>query len=318
MLVSIIIPTFKRHDLLLRTLTAVCLQHFPMDEYEVVVADDAVCDETRDLVSAMSDSSRCALRYVPVLGNHGPAAARNCGWREARGEILAFTDDDCIPDTLWLANGIRGLQQDESQDAVWGKLIAPEGTSSVYEKDKPLRAEAIFATANCFVKREAMAIVGGFDEQFRVAWREDTDLYFRLLEYRMRVEHVPSAIVVHLERPARWGASLWQQARSQFDVLLYRKHPRLYRQHIPPFPFLYVAIVTCCLGAVVAYVLGLADVSLLFGVLWLGLTMRFAYQRLKGTSFQFSSLLEMLVTSIAIPWLAIFYRVVGWCRLTLT
>lgn len=316
MIASIIIPTYRRHDLLLRALTAACLQEFPSDEYEIVVADDAACDQTRKLVESLAASSRCALRYVPVVAKHGPAAARNCGWREARGEILAFTDDDCIPDPLWLANGVRALRKSDALDAVWGKLVMPLPSKPTdYELDSSGLAQAVFVTANCFVKRQAMAIVGGFDEQFRLAWREDTDLYFRLLKQGMQIEQVPAAIVVQPIRPAHWGVSLAQQAKSQFDVLLYRKHPQLYRQHIPPFPFLYVAIVACGLGAVAASLLGAADVSLLLGVLWVALTVRFACKRLVGTSHQPGHLLEMLLTSIAIPWLAIYYRAVGWCCL---
>ncbi len=257
MIASIVIPTYRRHDLLTRALTAACLQTFPADEYEVVVADDAASEETRQLVTAISESSSCAVRYVPVLGRHGPAAARNCGWREARGEILAFTDDDCIPDPQWLATGVRRLRQDDSADAAWGKLIMPVSQPPTdYERDSSGLAQAVFVTANCFVKRSAMAIVGGFDERFPLAWREDTDLYFRLLKHEMNIVHEPQAVVVHPVRPARWGVSLMQQAKSQFDVLLYRKHPDLYRQHIPPFPLLYVAIVVCGLGALLLGLMG--------------------------------------------------------------
>ncbi len=330
MIASIIIPTFKRHDLLLRALAAACQQLFPADEYEVVVADDAECPATRQLVESMAASSKCELRYVPVLHRHGPAAARNCGWREARGDILAFTDDDCIPDPLWLASGVRALlgaasfTEDESRtsdeasavkevQAAWGKLVMPiPSTPTDYERDSSGLANATFVTANCFVKREALAIVGGFDEQFRLAWREDTDLYFRLLEHGMYVRHVPQAIVVHPVRPARWGVSLFQQAKSQFDVLLYRKHPQLYRNHIPPFPFLYVLIVGSSIVSLIAYLLGAYDTASLLAAAWIGLTARFAWKRLRGTSHSISHLLEMLVTSIAIPWLAIFYRIMGY------
>lgn len=310
-----------RDDWLLRTLTSVCLQDYPPDRYEVVVADDAACDQTRELVESLAESSRCAVRYVPVLGNHGPAAARNCGWREAHGEIIAFTNDDCIADPLWLTCGIRALQSDAELAAVWGPVVNSLSTrnpltdSTDWEND-------LFATANCFVRRRALAVAGGFDEQFSVAGREDADLYFRLLECTMKVKHDCTGIVVHMAQPEPWFDSLRHQAKRQFDVRLYRKHPRLYRQHIAPFPILYVAIVACALATIFASLLGASDSALLAGVLWASLTTRFAYKQLMRKSEDIdhhflSRLLETMVTSIAIPWLAIFYRLVGWYRVRL-
>src|SRR5688572_20611263 len=101
MRVSVVVPTYRRPDLLARCLGALLRQSWPPADYEVIVADDAAEEATRRLVESL-DTSGLRLQYVPVLGRHGPAAARNVGWRAARGEIIAFTDDDCIPDSGWL------------------------------------------------------------------------------------------------------------------------------------------------------------------------------------------------------------------------
>ncbi|MEO7001913.1 MAG: glycosyltransferase family 2 protein [Ktedonobacterales bacterium] len=71
-------------------------------------------------------------------------------------------------------------------------------------------AHAEFVTANCFYRRDALAEVGGFDECFEVAWREDSDLNFRLLQLGVRLIHVDTAVVTHPVRPAQWGISLLQ------------------------------------------------------------------------------------------------------------
>src|SRR5205814_91015 len=78
----------------------------------VIVADDAACDETRRQVArwAARTCPAPAVRYVPVAGcAHGPAAARNRGWRAAAGEIVAFTDDDCVPAPGWLRAGLEAF-----------------------------------------------------------------------------------------------------------------------------------------------------------------------------------------------------------------
>src|SRR5438477_11032040 len=102
--ISVVVPTYKRPHLLERCLNALVAQDFPRDQYEIIVADDAGGDGATARVVA----KRCAVgnapsaRYVRVVGRHGPAAARNQGWRAARGRVVAFTDDDCFANSDWL------------------------------------------------------------------------------------------------------------------------------------------------------------------------------------------------------------------------
>ncbi len=103
--VSVVVPTFRRADLLDRCLSALTAQDCDAASYEVIVADDAADDDTRRQVEEWAGSAPCAVRYVAVTGPHGPAAARNAGWRAARGEVVAFTDDDCVPDPGWVRAG---------------------------------------------------------------------------------------------------------------------------------------------------------------------------------------------------------------------
>ena len=85
---SIVVPTFRRPESLGRCLAALCAQDFDPAAYEVIVVDDAASDEARRVVTCYAERVALrglALRYVPVTGTHGPAAARNAGWRAARG-----------------------------------------------------------------------------------------------------------------------------------------------------------------------------------------------------------------------------------------
>src|SRR6478672_11466900 len=121
MQVSVIIPTYRRPELLARCLTALSRQRFPPNEFEVIVAAD---DATRRQLEALACGDFQPF-YLPVVGTaHGPAAARNTGWRIARGTIIAFTDDDCIPDSGWLAAGIEPFA-DLAVVAVTGQTIVP-------------------------------------------------------------------------------------------------------------------------------------------------------------------------------------------------
>ncbi len=314
---SIVIPTYKRHDLLRRCLEAACRQQWQGDAYEVIIADDSASAATRQFVEGfaqeLSSDPACVVRYVAVEHARGPAAARNAGWHAARGEVIAFTDDDCIPSPTWLSAGTGYLREHVGLAAAWGKLVMPLGNSPTdYERDAAGLASSVFVTANCFVRRHALSEVHGFDELFRVAWREDTDLYFTLIEHGFEIGHVGNALVTHPIRPARWGVSIQQQRKSRFDMLLYLKHPELYRRFVAPFPAFYVLICGTGLLGLLAGMIDQWRLCVVSVAISLAICFWFAVRRLRGTRRSISHIVEMLVTSLIIPWLAVYNRVIGY------
>lgn len=314
LLVSVVVPTYRRPALLKRCLDALLAQTLHPSLYEIVVADDAPEDAVRELVEGEAMRARCALRYVAVRDTQGAAGARNAGWRAAQGEIVAFTDDDTVPDRNWLLAGLRALAAGAS--AVTGRVEMPLPEHPTdYEKDAAGLTRAEFVTANCFVRREVLERIGGFDERFTSAWREDSDLHFRLLEAGCRIEHAPDALVVHPVREAGFGVSLAQQRKVVFDALLYRKHPRLYRQRIrrvPPIGY-YVAAASL-LAATIAAALGHPRAALAALVPWLLVTLQLTLARLRGTTHSPRHVAEMAITSATIPLASVFWRSVGSIR----
>src|SRR6478736_1239460 len=123
MLVSIVVPTYRRPELLAQCLGALARQRFIAEEFEIIVADDAANEGTRRQIESL-DVTPHRVHYIPVTGRHGPAAARNAGWQKALGEIIAFTDDDCIPDSGWLAAGVAPFVE-PAVVAVTGQTIVP-------------------------------------------------------------------------------------------------------------------------------------------------------------------------------------------------
>jgi GT2 family glycosyltransferase len=308
---SVVVPTYSRPDLLRRCLAALAAQDLGPAAYEVIVADDDAGPDTRALVEEQARRGPVRLRYVPVTGPHGPAAARNAGWRCAEGEIIAFTDDDCVPDPGWLSAGLDVFT--EGVSGAWGRIVMPLPPAPTdYEKNESGLEIAEGATANCFYRREALEEAGGFDERFPAAWREDSDLFFTLLEQGRTLVRAPKAVVVHPVRPAPWGVSLRQQRKSQFNALLYKKHPRLYRERIPAgSPGHYYAIVAALLAMPVCVAAGHPAWALVPAVVWLVLTARFCARRLRGTSHALGHVAEMVVTSALIPPLSVFWRLWG-------
>ncbi len=313
-LASVVVPSYNRPEFLERCLGALAAQSYPAADFEIVVADDAASERTRQQAAAWAAWRQAhgpRIHYLPVAKTKGPAAARNAGWRAARGEIIAFTDDDCIPDAGWLAAGIRAIEAGAS--GVAGRVVMPlPAVPTDYERDAAGLATAEFVTANGFFRRSALEAVGGFDERFAAAWREDSDLWFTLLEHGEPLTSAPDAVVLHPVRPARWGISLTQQRKSLYNALLYKKHPALYRARVQAHPpARYYAVV----GSLVVLLTSLAvkrrQLATLSAIIWILLTGQFSARRLRGTSRRPSHIAEMIVTSAAIPPLAVFWRLRG-------
>jgi cellulose synthase/poly-beta-1,6-N-acetylglucosamine synthase-like glycosyltransferase len=311
--VSVIVPTCGRTALLRRCLEALARQDFDKSGYEVLVADDAGSPDTRLLVGG-SAWEGMQVRYVPIRGRHGPAAARNAGLRVSRGEIIAFTDDDCIPHPGWLRAGTAAFV--DGIAGVSGRIIVPLGERPTdYEANAARLAHSRFVTANCFYRRPALLKAGGFDEDFRIPWREDSDLYFRLVRAGSRLALAPEAVVTHPVRPAPWGVSIGQQRKSMFNALLYKKHPKLCREMLRPVvPWHYYGMVAALILGVVMAFLGMKIVAALSLAAWLGGTAAFCMYRLRHASRAPRHVLEMAVTSLVIPPLCIFWRLVGAVR----
>jgi len=314
--VSVIVPTCRRPDLLARCLRALLAQDFPADAYEIIVCDDAASIGTQRQVQALAARQRGGPRvsYLAVRGTRGPAAARNLGWRQAQGDIIAFTDDDTIARPDWLAQGVLALQP--GVHAVAGRTEMPiPAVPTDYERDAAGLTRAEFITANCFVRRTALEEVGGFDSRYTMAWREDSDLFFALLERGMQVVRAPQARVLHPVRPAPFAAGLRMQKKVMYDVLLYRKYPGLYRARVRPRPpWFYLAVALSLAAALAAALAGRWTAAAMLAGVWLALTAWFFARRLAGVSHAPRHVAELALTSAAIPVLSIAWRVVGVVR----
>ena len=315
-LISVVIPTCRRPDLLCRCLSALMHQTLDRNAFEVIVVDDGHGDDAQEVVDAFrARADAPVLRYIRPRQGKGPAVARNVGWRAGYGRIIAFTDDDTVPDPDWLVQGERALVP--GLVAVCGRVCLPhtdggEGTPGDRERMRRSLETAEFVTANAFVRRSALLAVGGFDERFRRAWREDSDLQFRLLRDAGPVGRSTDAVVLHPVRPERWDSCLRRQKNAFFDALLYKKHPQLYRERIlrsPPWDHYGIVALTLAAPALLAAdVAGSAVVSLalaLVGVL------RLAARRLRGTARTPGDVAGMVLTSALIPYLSVFWRLRG-------
>ncbi len=232
--VTVIVPTYNRRALLRECLASLLSQTYAEDCYEIIIVDDGSTDGTDDLVDCMAHGSSPELRYFRQ-SNRGPAAARNLGMKTARGEIIAFTDDDCIASPTWLENGTRPFGAGDIA-AVQGQTLPTEPMRvrffpprfayvvQVTEETWP------YPTCNMFYRTQAILDVGGFNEQYRAA-AEDADLAWRIKDRGMKIVFSDDVLVHHAVSYYTLAARLAFVKRSQFEPLLFREHPHL-RKHL--------------------------------------------------------------------------------------
>ncbi len=315
---SVVVPTCGRPQLLRRCLQALMAQDLAPAAFEIVIVVDgpegSADDATLALAQALAaERPQHALRCLHTGQRRGPAAARNLGWRAARGALVAFTDDDTVPAPDWLSRG-----EDAMRHGLWaalgGRVRVPPLDEPPTDHEQMTRGleRTEFVTANAFVRRRALQRVRGFDERFTRAWREDSDLQFRLQDKAGPVGRCEQAVVLHPVRPERWGVSLRQQKNAFFEALLFAKHPRRYRDRLagaPPWD--YYAIVLLALATLVSTATGRRDTAFASAALAVALVARFAWRRLRNTSHRPGHVVQMALTSLLIPFLSVYWRLRG-------
>lgn len=201
---SIIIPTYNRPERLTNCLNAIALLDYPRDRFEVIVVDDGSKTALDEVVAALQNKIQLKLFRQE---NAGPAAARNRGAKEARGEFLAFTDDDCQPLADWLSNLAASLVTAPTA-MIGGKTInalannlfstaSQELIDYLYEYYNPANGKkAFFASNNIALPKAGFDSLGGFDVSFPLAAAEDRDFCDRW-ESNYPMVYAPQAQIKH-------------------------------------------------------------------------------------------------------------------------
>ena len=237
MLFTIVIPTFNRIAPLDRCLTAIAGLRYPRGNFEVLVIDDGSQPPPDEVIAR--HASALALRCLRN-DRKGPAGARNCGLRHARGEFVVFTDDDCLPQADWLTAFERGFHQHPKAGLGGGIVNHPEdgilGVSSQllvsflyqYAASHPSNL-AFFCSNNLAFPQRDLLNIGGFEERFPLAAAEDRDVCARWARHG-QMHFVPDALVQHRQqlnvasfwaqhyRYGRGAAHFWKLRHEQGDA----------------------------------------------------------------------------------------------------
>lgn len=225
---SVIIPAFNAAAVICACLDALSTQKTDR-EFEVIVVDDASNDDLSFITAKYAGHLRLQLLRLPK--NSGPGAARNAGAQAAAGEILLFTDADCVPAPDWLEKmlvtmaapdiiGVKGVYQTFQND-LWARLAQLEFEER-YEK-LASHDEIDFIDTYCGAYRKASFMAaGGFNPELRQ--NEDVDLAFRLKKTGARFLFAPEAKVAHTHREGWLAYASLKYWRGYWRMRIYRQH----------------------------------------------------------------------------------------------
>jgi glycosyltransferase involved in cell wall biosynthesis len=232
MMFSVIIPTYERAATLRQCLVALARQTYSANDFEVIVVDDG---STTPVAGELKGSDFPFKLVMESQRNAGAGAARNRGAGRAIGEILAFTEDDVVPDPDWLEKASDHFNRDPSIEVLEGKTVTSSTRTGIRRLDAP--GIPSFIPCNLFVRAATFRQTGGYDPAFydpkrHLYFREDADLGFRLLGLGAKVALVADVVVAHPVQFVSVHDAFRHARRYVFDALLYRKHPRLFRAFI--------------------------------------------------------------------------------------
>ncbi len=229
--VSVIIPAYNASATIGKALEALSRQNC-FQPFEVIVVDDGSNDGTADIVCSFA-----SVKYV-CQDNAGPAAARNHGARLARGEYLAFTDSDCVPQEDWISLLMAGFGQLQVGVVAgsYGISNPEKWLARCINKEILWRHTHLmpdhpnsFGSYNFCVKKNIFEAVGGFNTSYRWASGEDNDLSYKIIRSGQLIYFQRKALVGH-HHPTRVVKYLQEQFRHGFwRVKMYRDHPGMMR-----------------------------------------------------------------------------------------
>ncbi|MBE1552197.1 histidinol-phosphate phosphatase family protein [Mycobacterium sp. OAS707] len=276
-----------------------------------------VVDDRPDAIESLHVETSLPVTVLRS-GGRGPAAARNVGWRAARTSWVCFLDDDVVPQPNWFASLTDDLAEAEGSGAAGsqGVIEVPRvaGRRSTDDERRTLRlAEAKWITADMAYRRSDLVAVGGFDERFPRAYREDSDLALRItlsggsiVGGKRRCSH-PVA-------PATLMSSVRAQIGNRDNALMRRKHGRAWRAAIGEgrgrLP-LHALTCAAAVAAVLAACAGRWRLARVCAEGWAALTAEFAGRRFWAGPHTPTEAARMLLTSILIPPAAVMHRIRG-------
>ena len=258
MSVSVCMPTFRRPGPLDRALQSLTTLDAPPGGFEIVIVDDGSppADGIPELVESWAARSPVPIRFSRLPENRGPCAARDAAWRASSGEVVAFTDDDCVPQRDWLTALLAAA---EHADVVQGRTRPDPALAHLLDQPyaRSVQVDGLngyYQTCNILYRRSVLEQLGGFDLSFRFS-AEDTDLGWRAEQSGARIAFAADAVVDHDVVVGDWRRDLRGRRRWADVVHMVSKHPGARRLAWKPYIYRRAHLPVLLYGAAAAVAL---------------------------------------------------------------
>jgi HAD superfamily hydrolase (TIGR01662 family) len=305
MTVDLVIPTIGRRSLV-DLLCALSEQPGPLPDNIYLVDDRRHPD--RPLIERGLDVGRLNGRiHVLPSGGRGPAAARNAGWKMSRAEWVVFLDDDVCPAGDWLEQldiDLAGINLPVAASQGQLRVPLPNGRPPTdWERNVAGLEGAQWITADMAYRRSVLEELGGFDERFKRAFREDAELALRVTEAGYRIVD-GSRCVEHPVRQASPWISVRAQAGNADDALMKRLHGDDWHRRAASSVgrrSLHLLTTVSLLAGVVGTLSRRRWLAIAGFGSWAATTTEFAWARIAPGPRTAQEIGTMVVTSLAIP-----------------
>ncbi|MDV2494992.1 MAG: glycosyltransferase [bacterium] len=254
--VSIIVPVLNGEQTIRECLVSLLKMDYPVERREILVVDNGSTDRTAEIVMSFP------IRYLQEE-RRGSFSARNKGIEASKGEVLAFTDADCLVTAGWLRELVQGFDSEEVGVVVGETVSYPPKTLAerYMAMRKPLQqmwnlsypVSPWFATSSVALRRKVFDNIGLFDPQILTG--EDVDISWRFFQNKnFKLVHRPKSVVFHRHRVTTWGLFKQYQGYGYGRAILSRKYRGKlswdWRRELRAYGDISLAILALCRAAI--------------------------------------------------------------------
>lgn len=221
-ILSVVIPGHNRPDSLRETLKALREQTFPSKKYEVIVIG-YTGTSLQEVANENAKRAKHGFVYKEI-NTRWPDAKRNEGIRLAKGELVAFTDDDVLPAADWIEKIVESFKNNPSAVGIEGRTDG-DNTPLLSHATKNMKGGE-YPTCNLAFRKSILEKIGGFDEAYHF-FREDTDIAYRALA-QGKIIFDSNVNVFHPTRKVTPKSILNELGMTRGEIRLAKKFPQTY------------------------------------------------------------------------------------------
>ncbi len=317
-LLSIVIPTYNRKDKLKILLISLLQLKYDKSKAEIIIVDDGSNDNTAAMVKTFKNAN---IKYLKQ-NNSGPAAARNKGWKYAKGLIVGFLDSDVFVDKTYLINAINYFEQHKNIDCLEGrtlsKIIDIKPTYFTHSVENLKGGQ--YMTSNIFYSKKILVKTGGFDEAYHNPYiREDTDMAFAAMKAGGKFAYAENIIVFHPVYKSAYNVLFKNAKQGLHEPRLFYKYPKLYLTKMKWidgwfFPVYYLGYYFFPVFVIAGLVMKdtyIFNTGMLFFTLSYAVTL---YVQFRKSIFSINDFLIVAALFIFMPYLRLYWLILGFFK----